>query len=145
MALSPPVLHCATVQAQLASARVDEDSDPGDVRLLGIAAHSIRAPVDSHALLSLADVGLRREGRFGLLPAVTALRMQDMVVLGEWEAADAAADSLAPTIAGAGPPRVGAAVLAGQATLAALRGDDARAQLLVARLEQAVAAHHLGE
>lgn len=123
IALACPVTGAPDVMAALETAQATR-CEPGDARLLGIAAHLVGDPVRADELLVASEAGLRAQGRLGLLPQLLSVRVQVCMALGDVEAAVVAAQAARRVAPDVGQPVWGISATAGAAMIAAMRGDD---------------------
>jgi DNA-binding CsgD family transcriptional regulator len=107
----------------------------GDARIMGLAAALAGDPVLSQRFTDIAEARLRREGRLTLLAQVLSLRAWNAISLSHREIAIASAEE-AYRLALETDQRIhAAAALGGTATLAALAGDEERAERIAVDAE----------
>ena len=114
------------------------DASLGDdlVALLSQAAFVVGDFQRSQQLAQRASVGLRRDGRLGLLAADLVLQAFSALYLGRWDVLLAAADEAERLAQETGQPVWHACARLGQANLCALRGDRSGAEAIAAEVEQ---------
>ena len=145
LAMVAPFERCAEVIGHLPEAVAASAGDAPMLQLTGLASHAVGD--HAGALSTLAGVAdtLRAHGRLGLLAQVQSMAQWDAVMLGEWALAEAAAtegDRLARETA---QPVWGAGITCGLAVVAAIRGDEERAEELLAEAESVIVPHALSD
>jgi DNA-binding CsgD family transcriptional regulator len=110
-----------------------------------MAAHAVGEPVSAADFLARAETKLRDDGRLGLLSQVLTLQVLDNVELGDWDRADAALLEGRQLALETGQSiwDIGTQTLT--AIMAALHGDNDRAQAAAARAEQAANGRRLND
>jgi hypothetical protein len=134
LALAVPVERGRSLVDRLAAAGT-VGQDPDRIRLLGEAATAVGAFDQSTSLLDAAVVGLRTQGRLGLLSQALVSLAWTQVHQGNPAAGAWAADEAERLSTETGQPMWAAAAQAAGAALAGLGGDGSRARALAARAE----------
>jgi DNA-binding CsgD family transcriptional regulator/tetratricopeptide (TPR) repeat protein len=137
IALACPVRGAPDVMAALDTAQATR-CEPGDARLLGIAAYLVGDPVRADELLAASEAGLRAQGRLGLLPQLLSVRVQVCMALGDVEAAVVAAQAARRVAPDTGQPVWGVSATVGAAMIAAMRGDGDEALAIAAAVEREI-------
>ena len=126
-AYAAPLTRSREVLALLAQSPADPDGAPSAMDLLGRAASSAGAFPTAEGYYSVADDGLRGEGRLAALAAVLTLRAWAVLRCGRWSLALLAAEEGARLAAETRQPVWRASALSAQAMVHGLRGDSASA------------------
>ncbi|MCH5676884.1 helix-turn-helix transcriptional regulator [Streptomyces gilvus] len=145
LAMAEPVLRSAQVSTLLARVPAQTSADPDAMRLLGMAAHAIGAPVASLDFLDRAAGRLREQGRLGLLAHVLTMGLLSRLEVGEWDRAATDAEEAARLARETGQEIWDTGTLALRAIAAALRGDDARARHLADQAEETANGRRLND
>jgi tetratricopeptide (TPR) repeat protein len=145
LAVADPIRQCRPVADLLSRVAVEDLADADALRLLGMAAHAIGDEARAADLLDRAEVILREQGRFGLLPHVLSMQVQIRIELGDWDGAAAAAGEGQHLAEETGQPIWSTGTLACDARATGLRGDIARALRLAGRAENAARRHRLND
>ena len=138
-AYADPAGHAAGVLARLRREAAQEPLDPDAARFFGPAALVVGAFDLGSEFLAAAVDGLRTEGRLGHLPRLLTLYSSMAARRGDWEVATTAGDEAKRLAEEFAEPQWAAAADTAISIVAAMRGDEQRAELLAARAE-AVAA-----
>jgi DNA-binding CsgD family transcriptional regulator len=134
-AYADPVGHAAGVLARLSREAAEERLDTDAARFFGPAALVVGAfDLGSDFLLAAVD-GLRTEGRLGHLPRLLTLYASMAARLGDWEVAITAADEARRLAEEFAEPQWEAAADTVISLVAAMRGDEQKAERLAARAE----------
>jgi DNA-binding CsgD family transcriptional regulator len=137
LAYAVPVERGSTVVDGLTHLAGQQAAGPREERFLGTAALLVGA-FDVAARLSAASLsGLRAQGRLGLLARARAAQAWSSTRLGDLGVAIPAAEEARRLAVETDQPLLYGIVCASQAEIAALRGEDGRADLLAAEAEQA--------
>jgi DNA-binding CsgD family transcriptional regulator len=107
----------------------------GDARIMGLAAALAGDPALSQRFTDIAEARLRREGRLTLLALVLSLRTWNAISLSHRDVAVASAEEAYRLALETDQRTHAAAALGGVATLAALTGDEERAERLATDAE----------
>jgi DNA-binding CsgD family transcriptional regulator len=134
-AYADPLGHAAGVLERLTSAAQAERLDTDAARFFGPAALVVGAFDLGNDFLAAAVEGLRTEGRLGHLPRLLVLYSSMAARLGDWEVAIPAAEEARRLAEELGEPQWMAAADTALALVAAMRGDDERAERLAVRAE----------
>jgi DNA-binding CsgD family transcriptional regulator len=134
-AYADPVGHAAGVLARLSSEAAEERLDTDAARFFGPAALVVGAFDLSIDFLGAAVDGLRTEGRLGHLPRLLTLYSSMAARLGDWEVAITAADEARRLAEEFAEPQWEAAADTVISLVAAMRGDEQKAECLAARAE----------
>jgi DNA-binding CsgD family transcriptional regulator/tetratricopeptide (TPR) repeat protein len=137
IALACPVTGSTDVMVALEAAHVSR-CEPGDARLLGVAAHLVGDAVRADELLAAAEAGLRAQGRLGLLPQLLSVRVPVCLALGDVEVAVAAAQAARRVAPDSGQPVWGISATVAAAMIAAMLGDGDEALALAAAAEREI-------
>jgi hypothetical protein len=145
LAVAEPVA-CGGTALRLLSGFSPADIDDGDaLRLLGMAAHAIGDTVRSVDFLSRAEAILREQGQLGLLSQVLSMQVMDLLELGDWRRADAAAEEGERLALETSQPIWRVGTLACTALSSALRGDAQQAFANAAEVELLSGRQHLND
>jgi DNA-binding CsgD family transcriptional regulator len=125
------VLVRLTAAAAATSGRLDTDAE----RFFGPAALVVGAFDLGTDFLAAAVEGLRTQGRLGHLPRLLTLYSSMAARLGEWEVAMTAAEEARRLAEELGEPQWAAAADTAIALVAAMRGDEEKAERLAARAQ----------
>ncbi|MEA2425669.1 MAG: hypothetical protein QOH13_2079 [Thermoleophilaceae bacterium] len=134
-AYADPLGHAAGVLDRLTSAAQAERLDTDAARFFGPAALVVGAFDLGSDFLAVAIDGLSTEGRLGHLPRLLVLYSNMAGRLGDWDAAISAAEEARRLAEELGEPQWMAAADTGIALVAAMRGDDQRADQLATEAE----------
>jgi DNA-binding CsgD family transcriptional regulator len=134
-AYADPLGHAAGVLARLTAAAADERIGTDAARFFGPAALVVGAFDLGNDFLAAAVDGLRAQGRLGHLPRLLILYSGMAARLGDWEVAMTSADEARRLAEELAEPQWAAAADTGIALVAAMRGDEQKAELLAARAE----------
>ena len=145
LAVAEPLRQGSRVIKRLQGVVLEGVTDPADLWLLGMAAHAVGEPVYAADFLARAETKLRDDGRLGLLSQVLALQVLDNVELGDWGKADAALHEGRQLALETGQSiwDIGTQTLT--AIMAALHGDNDRAQAVAGEAEQAANGRRLND
>ena len=145
LAVADPFWQGSRVVAGLLGIVLESVTDAADLWLLGMAAHAVGEPVRAADFLARAETALRDDGRLGLLSQVLTLQVLDNVELGDWGRADAALEEGRQLALETGQSiwDIGTQTLT--AIMAALHGDNERAQATAAEAEQAANGRRLND
>ena len=130
-----PLGHAAGVLARLERAAGDERLDTDAARFFGPAALVVGAFDLGSDFLSAAIDGLRTEGRLGHLPRLLSLYSGMAARIGDWDVALTAAGEAERLAEEFAEPQWAAAADTAISLVAAMRGDDRKAELMAARAE----------
>ena len=134
-AYADPIGHAAGVLARLEGAAGAERLDADAARFFGPAALVVGAFDLGNDFLAAAVDGLRTQGRLGHLPRLLSLYAGMAARLGDWEVAVTAGEEARRLAEEFGEPQWAAAADTAMAMVAAMRGDEQRAERLAARAE----------
>jgi len=134
-AYADPLGHAAGVLARLERAAGDERLDTDAARFFGPAALVVGAFDLGSDFLAAAIDGLRTEGRLGHLPRLLSLYAGMAARIGDWDVALTAADEARRLAEELAEPQWAAAADTAISLVAAMRGDDRKAELMAARAE----------
>jgi DNA-binding CsgD family transcriptional regulator len=134
-AYADPLGHAAGVLTRLNSAAGDKRLDTDAARFLGPAALVVGAFDLGNDFLAAAVDGLRTEGRLGHLPRLLTLYSGMAARIGDWDLALSAADEARRLAEEFAEPQWAAAADTAISLVAAMRGDDQKAELMAARAE----------
>jgi DNA-binding CsgD family transcriptional regulator len=134
-AYADPLGHATGVLERLTSAAKADRLDTDAARFFGPAALVVGAFDLGNDFLAVAIDGLRTEGRLGHLPRLLVLYSDMAVRLGDWDVAIAAAEEAKRLAEEFAEPQWMAAADTVIALVAALRGDDEKADRLAAEAE----------
>ena len=134
-AYADPLAHASGVLARLRRAAQDKRLSSDDARFFGPAALVVGAFELGADFLAVAVDGLRTEGRLGHLPRLLTLYSSMAVRLGDWHVAIPAAEEARRLADEFAEPQWGAAADTVISMVAAMRGDDERAERLAAQAE----------
>jgi DNA-binding CsgD family transcriptional regulator len=145
LAVADPLRQGRRVIESLRSVVLEGVADPANLWLFGMAAHAVGEPVRAADFLARAEAKLRDDGRLGLLSQVLTLQVLDNVELGDWGRADAALLEGRQLALETGQSiwDIGTQTLT--AIMAALHGDNERAQAAAAEAEQAANGRRLND
>ena len=127
--------HAAGVLARLGREAAQERLDTDAARFFGPAALVVGAFDLGNDFLGAAVDGLRNEGRLGHLPRLLTLYSSMAARLGDWDVAITAADEAKRLAEEFAEPQWGAAADTVISLVAAMRGDEQKAERLAARAE----------
>jgi DNA-binding CsgD family transcriptional regulator len=133
--IAEPVFRASSVQNLLSSVVLETIADCDDLRLLGEAAHATGDTVRAASFFDRAEVGMRSQGRLGLLPQVLSMQIQVQLMLGDWNRAASAAEEGRLLADETGQAIWSSSAVVGEAMLAGLRGDTERALRLADEVE----------
>ena len=134
-AYADPLGHAAGVLARLGRAEADERVDTDAARFFGPAALVVGAFDLGSDFLKAAVDGLRTEGRLGHLPRLLTLYSSMAARLGDWEVAITTAEEARRLAEEFAEPQWEAAADTVISLVAAMRGDERKAERLAARAE----------
>src|SRR5215212_8281723 len=134
-AYADPLGHAAGVLTRLNSAAGDKRLDADAARFFGPAALVVGAFDLGSDFLAAAVDGLRTEGRLGHLPRLLTLYSGMAARIGDWDLALTAADEARRLAEEFAEPQWAAAADTAISLVAAMRGDDQKAELMAARAE----------
>jgi DNA-binding CsgD family transcriptional regulator len=145
LAVADPLRQGDQVIECLRSVVLESVTDPAGLWLLGMAAHAVGEPVRAADFLARAESKLRDDGRLGLLSQVLTLQVLDNVELGDWGRADAALQEGRRLALETGQSiwDIGTRTLT--AIMAALHGDNDRAQAVATEAEHAANGRRLND
>jgi DNA-binding CsgD family transcriptional regulator len=136
LAFADPIEQGATVVERIARLDLDGELDAGAIRLVGAAATAVGAFDRSPGFLAHSVDGLRTQGRLGLLAQALVSQSWAAFFVGDWNTALPAAVEAARLARETGQPRWAAAAQLAEAVLAAVRGEEAAAEHLIADAER---------
>jgi hypothetical protein len=134
-AYADPLGHAAGVLARLTSAAGDKRLDTDAARFFGPAALVVGAFDLGNDFLAAAIDGLRTDGRLGHLPRLLTLYSSMAARIGDWDVALTAADEARRLAEEFAEPQWAAAADTAISLVAAMRGDEQKAELMAARAE----------
>ncbi len=134
-AYADPLGHAAGVLARLERAAGDQRLDTDAARFFGPAALVVGAFDLGNDFLAAAIDGLRTEGRLGHLPRLLSLYSGMAARIGDWDVALTVADEARRLAEEFAEPQWAAAADTAISLVAAMRGDDRKAELMAARAE----------
>jgi DNA-binding CsgD family transcriptional regulator len=134
-AYADPVGHARGVLARLSGEAAKERLDPDAARFFGPAALVVGAFDLGIDFLRAAADGLRNEGRLGHLPRLLSLYSCTAARRGDWDAAITAGEEAGRLAEEFAEPQWAAAADTAISMVAAMRGEEQRAELLAARAE----------
>ena len=134
-AYADPWGHAAGVLARLTAAAGDARLDTDAARFFGPAALVVGAFDVGADFLAAAVDGLRTEGRLGHLPRLLTLHASMAARLGDWEVAMTAAEESRRLAEELGEPQWAAAADTAMSLVAAMRGDEQKAERLAVQAE----------
>ena len=134
-AYADPLGHAAGVLRRLESAAGDERIDTDAASFFGPAALVVGAFDLGSDFLAAAVDGLRTQGRLGHLPRLLTLYAGMAARIGDWDVALTAADEAGRLAEEFAEPQWAAAADTAISLVAAMRGDDQKAELMAARAE----------
>ena len=134
-AYADPVGHAAGVLERLRTPAAEDRRDTDAARFFGPAALVVGAFDLGADLLAAAVDGLRTEGRLGHLPRLLTLYSSMAARLGEWDVAGATAEESRRLAEELGEPQWAAAADTVISLVAAMRGDEPKAERLAAQAE----------
>jgi len=135
-AYADPLGHTAGVLTRLERAAAEERLDSDAARFFGPAALVVGAFDLGNDFLAAAIDGLRTEGRLGHLPRLLTLYSGMAARIGDWDVALTAADEARRLAEEFGEPQWAAAADTAISLVAAMRGDEQKAELMAARAEK---------
>jgi DNA-binding CsgD family transcriptional regulator/tetratricopeptide (TPR) repeat protein len=136
LGLADPPRRGGDVIERVSALTPDPDGDPEALRLVGMAASTLGAPLQAMRFFAGAIEGLRAQGRLGLLARALVSQAWAAVQLGSWSLALTAAEDAGRLTRETAQPRWEAAAQLAQATVVGLRGEAQEAEALVARAER---------
>jgi DNA-binding CsgD family transcriptional regulator len=134
-AYADPIGHAAGVLARLERAAGEERLDADAARFFGPAALVVGAFDLGIEFLAAAVDGLRTQGRLGHLPRLLSLYAGMAARLGDWDAALTAGEEARRLAEELGEPQWAAAADTAMSMVAAMRGDEGKAERLAAQAE----------
>jgi DNA-binding CsgD family transcriptional regulator len=134
-AYADPLGHAAGVLARLGRAAGGKRLDADAARFFGPAALVVGAFDLGNDFLAAAVDGLRTEGRLGHLPRLLTLYSGMAARIGDWDVALTAADEARRLAEEFAEPQWAAAADTAISLVAAMRGDEQKAELMAARAE----------
>jgi DNA-binding CsgD family transcriptional regulator len=134
-AYADPLRHASAVLERLTGAAQAERVDTDSARFFGPAALVVGAFDLGHDFLAAAIDGLRTDGRLGHLPRLLVLFSSMAARLGHWDAAIPAAEEARRLAEELAEPQWMAAADTVISLVAAMRGDDQKADRLAAEAE----------
>jgi DNA-binding CsgD family transcriptional regulator len=134
-AYADPLGHAAGVLDRLRAAASEEHIDTDAARFFGPAALVVGAFDLGSDFLAVAVDGLRTEGRLGHLPRLLTLYAGMAARLGDWEVAITAAEEARRLAEELAEPQWQAAADTVVSLVAAMRGDEQRAELMATQAE----------
>jgi DNA-binding CsgD family transcriptional regulator len=134
-AYADPLGHAAGVLARLRRAAADERLDTDAALFFGPAALVVGAFDLGTDFLAVAVDGLRTEGRLGHLPRLLTLYSSMAARLGDWDVAIPAAEEARRLAEEFAEPQWAAAADTVISLVAAMRGDEDKAERLAAQAE----------
>jgi DNA-binding CsgD family transcriptional regulator len=134
-AYADPLGHATGVLARLKSAAGDKRLEADAARFFGPAALVVGAFDLGNDFLAAAVDGLRTEGRLGHLPRLLTLYSSMAARIGAWDIALTAADEARRLAEEFGEPQWAAAADTAISLVAAMRGEEQKAELMAARAE----------
>jgi DNA-binding CsgD family transcriptional regulator len=134
-AYADPLGHAAGVLTRLQRAADEQVLDTDAALFFGPAALVVGAFDLGEDFLAAAIGGLRREGRLGHLPRLLTLHGGMAARLGNWDVAITAAEEAGRLAEEFAEPQWAAAAETVISLVAAMRGDEPKAELLAARAE----------
>jgi DNA-binding CsgD family transcriptional regulator len=135
-AYADPLGHAAGVLARLERAAAEKRLDADAARFFGPAALVVGAFDLGNDFLAAAVDGLRTEGRLGHLPRLLTLYSSMAARIGDWDVALTAADEARRLAEEFAEPQWAAAADTAISLVAAMRGDEQKAELMAARAEK---------
>jgi hypothetical protein len=145
LGVADPLRQGRLVIERLRTVVMESVSDPAGLWLLGMAAHAVGEPVRAADFLARAELKLRHDGRLGLLSQVLTLQVLDNMELGDWGRARAAMEEGRHLALETGQSIWDTGTLTLTAIMAALHGDNERAQLVAAEAEHAANGRRLND
>jgi len=134
LGISDPAAY-ATILNEVASHIAPDTCDPKTACSLGTALHVVGAIGLSATFLAAAVVGLREQGRLWLLPQALAQQAWNAILTGNWDLAPAAAEEAASLARETNQRVWEATAQTALAMIAAVRGDEKLAELLLGQAE----------
>src|SRR5215211_3264385 len=134
-AYADPLAHASGVLTRLTAAAVDERVGTDAARFFGPAALVVGAFDLGSDFLAAAVDGLRTEGRLGYLPRLLTLYSSMAARLGDWDVAMTAAEESRRLAEEFAEPQWVAAADTAISLVAAMRGDEEKAELMAAQAE----------
>ncbi len=134
-AYADPVGHAAGVLARLSREAAEGRLDTDAARFFGPAALVVGAFDLGNDFLGAAVDGLRTEGRLGHLPRLLTLYSSMAARLGDWDVAITAAEEATRLAEELAEPQWEAAADTVISLVAAMRGDEQKAERMAARAE----------
>jgi DNA-binding CsgD family transcriptional regulator len=135
-AYADPLGYAPGVLARLRRAAAERPLDTDAARFFGPAALVVGAFDLGNDFLAAAVDGLRTEGRLGHLPRLLTLYSSMAARLGAWDVAIPAAEEATRLAEELAEPQWGAAADTVISLVAAMRGDEQKAERLAARAER---------
>jgi len=145
LAVAEPVRQCAVVMDLLSGFSGTHAGDADALYVLGMAAHAIGDTVRSLDFSSRAERTLRETGRIGLLSQVLSMQVMDLLELGDWDRAAAAAEEGVRLAAETGQPIWRAGTLVCDALNHAFRGQTEQAFRYAAEAELVLSQRRLND
>jgi DNA-binding CsgD family transcriptional regulator len=145
LAIAAPIERASVVMHRLGRMETASLHDPDRGRLLGMAAYAVGHFEMSDALLRSSADGLRSQGRFALLAHSLGNLAHSAIELGDFETTMMAAGECRRIAEQTAQPIWVAAGLAGEAAIAALRGEPETAESLVTAAESIVLPRRLSD
>jgi hypothetical protein len=143
VAIVSPFEREAEVSRRVARSIEAASGDPPMGQLLGIAAHAVGDhDTAARILVPVADA-MRDDGRLGLLAQVQSMLQWDAIMLGEWSLAAQVAKEGDRLARDTGQRVWGAGLTCGLAVVAAIHGEEERAEELAAEAESVIIPHGL--
>jgi hypothetical protein len=143
VAIVAPIEREADVSRRVKESMPRTANDPPLAQLLGIAAHAVGDHETAMRILVPVADTMREHGRLGLLAQVLSMLQWDAIMLGEWALAGQAAAEGDRLARETGQRVWGAGLTCGLAVVAAIRGDEERAEALAAEAESVIIPHRL--
>jgi DNA-binding CsgD family transcriptional regulator len=134
-AYADPLAHASGVLDRLTAAAADERVGTDGARFFGPAALVVGAFDLGNDFLATAVDGLRTEGRLGHLPRLLVLYSSMAARLGDWDVAITSAEEARRLAEELAEPQWAAAADTAIALVAAMRGDEEKAELMAAGAE----------
>ncbi|MFZ1995674.1 MAG: AAA family ATPase [Solirubrobacteraceae bacterium] len=136
LACASPIERGATVYSRLSRLRQDPGRDAAAARLVGNAATAIGAFEIAAEFLAIAVVGLRAQGRLGLLARALAVQSSAAAHLGNLALAIPAAEESVRLARETMQPQIAAMGRVTQVMVAALRGEQATVDTISVEIEE---------
>jgi tetratricopeptide (TPR) repeat protein len=129
----------------LSEFNLEHITDGDALRLLGMAAHAVGDTVRSVDFLGRAEALLREQGRLGLLSQVLSMQVIDLLELGDWDGAAAAAVEGERLAQDTGQPIWRTGTLVCDAMHSAFRGQADQAFSYAAEVEMVASRQRLND